>query len=228
MAALASIVVLASITLGSCSSAPPSQRTITLTLIRHAESEANAAGIIDTSVPGPPLTALGQQQASTLAHQLENPHFDGVYASELMRTQSTAQPIATALDETITVLPGLNEIPAGWFDGEPVSRLQRTYLVALTDWLRSDRNFAIPGSISGTEFNNHFSGAVQHIYDSGNSAPVAFSSSAAIMVWTLMNVHNPQDTLLTEHPLPNTGRVVINGNPITGWTLISWDGITDF
>jgi len=25
--------------------------------------------------------------------------------------------------------------------------------------------------------------------------------------------------------LPNVGRVVITGNPMTGWTLVDWDGI---
>ena len=43
-----------------------------------------------------------------------------------------------------------------------------------------------------------------------------------------MNVKNPKDSLLSNHPLPNTGRVVIQGNPITGWTLVDWDGITQF
>jgi hypothetical protein len=32
---------------------------IVLTFIRHAESEANAAGMIDTTVPGPDITPLG-------------------------------------------------------------------------------------------------------------------------------------------------------------------------
>ena len=45
------------------------------------------------------------------------------------------------------------------------------------------------------------------------------------MVWTLMNVKNPKNGLLTSHPLPNIGRVVISGNPTNGWTLVDWDGI---
>jgi hypothetical protein len=27
------------------------------------------------------------------------------------------------------------------------------------------------------------------------------------------------------HPLPNTGVVVVQGNPQDGWTLVSWDGV---
>jgi hypothetical protein len=48
------------------------------------------------------------------------------------------------------------------------------------------------------------------------------------MMWTLMNARNGKQNLLTDHPLPNTGRVVLTGNPTMGWTLISWDGITNF
>ena len=33
---------------------------MTVTFVRHAESQANADGIIDTKVPGPGLTDLGQ------------------------------------------------------------------------------------------------------------------------------------------------------------------------
>ncbi len=43
-----------------------------------------------------------------------------------------------------------------------------------------------------------------------------------------MNVRNGKDSLLTDHPLPNAGRVVLTGNPVQGWTLVDWDGITSF
>jgi hypothetical protein len=57
---------------------------------------------------------------------------------------------------------------------------------------------------------------------------VVFSQGEAIMVWTLMNVKNPKTALLTSHPLPNIGRVVISGNPTDGWTLVDWDGVRNF
>jgi hypothetical protein len=28
--------------------------------------------------------------------------------------------------------------------------------------------------------------------------------------------------------LPNIGRVVVTGNPMTGWTVVEWDGIRNF
>ncbi|BBY22520.1 hypothetical protein MSTO_27250 [Mycobacterium stomatepiae] len=54
------------------------------------------------------------------------------------------------------------------------------------------------------------------------------SQGTAIMAWTLMNARNGKNSLLTSHPLPNIGRVVITGNPTDGWTLVEWDGIRNF
>ena len=54
------VAVLAAVLLVGCSSAPPAPRSITLTFIRHAESEANAAGVAATTVPGPPLKPAGK------------------------------------------------------------------------------------------------------------------------------------------------------------------------
>ncbi|MCX2932495.1 histidine phosphatase family protein [Mycobacterium sp. CVI_P3] len=220
--------LLAAVLLGACSSSTPTERTITLTFIRHAESEANADGVIDTSVPGPALTSTGQKQAAALAERLKGNGYDGVYASKMVRTQQTAAPMAKELGKQVTVLPGLDEISAGWFNGDSVESAARTFMVAPADWLRGDTSFSIPGSVSGNEFNSEFTAAVQRIYDSGNSKPVAFSSAASIMMWTLMNARNGKDSLATDHPLPNTGRVVLTGSPVTGWTLVDWDGITQF
>jgi broad specificity phosphatase PhoE len=215
--------------LAACgTSSPPEARDITLTFIRHAESEANAAEIASTTVPGPPLTPVGQEQAAALADRLSGEGFDGIYASQMVRTQQSAAPLSKELGEQVTVLPGLNEIPAGWFEGIPVADTSGTFLLGPQAWLKGDRRFGIPGSEDGDEFNGAFTNAVQKIYESGDDKPVAFSSGLAVMMWTLMNARNGKQSLLTDHPLPNTGRVVLTGNPTMGWTLMSWDGITNF
>lgn len=222
------VAVLAAVLLVSCSSAPPAPRNITMTFIRHAESEANAAGVAATTVPGPPLTPAGKEQAAALADKLKGGKYDGVYASQMVRTQQTAAPTAKALGEQVTVLPGLNEISAGWFEGLPTSDTSGTFLLGPQGWLRGDRRSGIPGSVNGNQFNGAFTAAVQTIYESDDAKPVAFSSSLSIMMWTLLNARNGKPSLLTDHPLPNMGRVVLEGNPVNGWTLKEWDGITDF
>lgn len=225
--AMLAAALAATLVLGGCSG-PPQPRTITLTLVRHAESEANAAGIIDTSVPGPGLTDQGRVQAQEMADQLSRNRYDGIYASSMARTQQSAAPLASELGRQVQILPGLREINAGWFEDKPSSLSDSTYLLAPIAWIHGERTAAIPGSIDGNQFNEEFSAAVQRIYDSGDNNPVAFAHGASIMTWTLMNVKNSRDELITEHPLPNNGRVVITGSPGTGWKLVDWNGIRAF
>jgi broad specificity phosphatase PhoE len=215
------------ITIGACSGTPPA-RSITLTFIRHAESRANADGMINTDIPGPDLTEEGQAQAEQIANQLGRNKYDGIYSSEMVRAQQTAAPLAHKLGMRVEILPGLREIDAGWYNGTPAKNANLTYLLAPADWLKGDLKDTIPGSISGHQFNDQFTAAVQKIYQSGDTKPVAFSHGTSIVYWTLMNVKNPKDSLAVSHPLPNVGRVVITGNPMTGWTLVSWDGLRDF
>jgi len=117
--------------------------TIVLTFIRHAQSAANAAGVIDTSVPGPDITALGYGQAVAVATQLSTNRYDGIYASTIVRTQETAAPLAQALGEPVTVLPGLREIEAGQNEGRPEANAQQ--FPAPSAWLHGDRTARIPG-----------------------------------------------------------------------------------
>ena len=124
-------VVVVGLLVASCGSARAAgPRTITLTLVRHAQSAANASGLIDTSVPGPDITPKGWCQATVAATQLAPNHYDGIYASTLIRTQETATPTSQALGEPVTVLPGLREIEAGQYEGAPEAEIRQTYFVA--------------------------------------------------------------------------------------------------
>ncbi|CAN5342918.1 hypothetical protein BH09ACT7_BH09ACT7_06410 [soil metagenome] len=206
---------------------------LTLTFVRHGESEGNASGFIDTTVPGPPLTELGQTQSDAVAAVLAarnavNP-FDGIYASDMIRTQQTAAPTATALDQSVVILPGVHEISAGIFEGqsqdEGLGRIG--YVLAPLSWALGARSVPIPGSTDtdGNVFEGRVNDAVQTIYDSGDRNALVFSHGATIMFWTMMNVDNPDLGLILSHPLGNTAIVVVTGNPEDGWTLHNWDGV---
>ena len=92
---------------------------LTVTLVRHGESEGNASGIIDTSVPGPHLTPLGVTQSALVAAALagNGVAYDAIYTSNMVRTSETAAPFALATGLIPTVLPGVREINAGIFEG---------------------------------------------------------------------------------------------------------------
>jgi broad specificity phosphatase PhoE len=221
----AAAVLAATVIVGACGGSPQA-RSITLTFIRNAQSQANADGVIDTDIPGPGLTPEGKGQAQQVVHAHND--FDSIYASAMAEAQQTAGPLASELGKQVEIVAGLQSINAGWYNGKPETMANSTYMLAPADWINGDVGDSVPGSISGKEFNDEFTAAIKKIYDGGHHKPVVFSQGAAIMVWTLMNAKNGKDSLLTNHPLPNVGRVVLTGNPTDGWTLVDWDGVHNF
>ena len=221
--ATAALLLAFALTLVSAPIATAQLRDITLTLVRHAQSAGNASGLIDSSTPGPELTDLGRRQADaiTIALRGKGNTYDGVYASTMVRTQQTAQPMATALREAIVVLPGLREIEAGVYEGLPEADAGTTYAQAPLRWVSGDRAARIPGSIDGNEFDARYDEAVATIYDSGDNNAVAYSHGAAIMMWVAMNVRGADPGTFLTAPLQNTGYFVIRGNPVEGWDLVT-------
>ncbi|OBI93308.1 hypothetical protein A5660_13820 [Mycobacterium alsense] len=219
----------------------PSAPVIQIDFVRHGQSFGNAANLIDTAVPGPPLTQLGVDQANAIAGVLNGQGpFAGIFESQLIRAQQTAMPLAGIPGMPAPqVLSGLNEINAGIFEGMPQIPAGLFYLVGPMSWTLGFPlmpNMGLGAQFNGVVFNQGFTGALQTMYANALANPavlaangkvteVAFSSAFAIETGTLMNVDNPNPLLMLTHSLPNTGVVQIQGNPTDGWTLVSWDGV---
>ena len=75
-----------------------------LLLLRHGQTESNVIGALDTAVPGAPLTAIGERQASAVPGALEP--VDAVFVSTLIRTQQTALPLERARGLHATISTG--------------------------------------------------------------------------------------------------------------------------
>lgn len=208
-----------------------------VTFVRHAQSEGNASGLIDTTTPGPVLTPLGQQQAQAVADRLGDNNYDAIYASTMVRTQLTAAPMSQRLGLPIQVLPGLQEIEAGVFEGTPEANAASGYGLYPIAWalpgaipqIPFDKSTYMPGTnLNGYAFDERVRGALQTMYDNGDRNAVVFSHGGTIMFWTLMNVNNLTVTeklqLLQTAQLHNTDYVVIEGNNEDGWTLVNWNG----
>lgn len=92
--------------------------------VRHGESEANLAGIINDDPNRPvALTDTGRNQALTAAEQLRNVPFVCAYASELLRARQTAEILLRHRDLAcpLHLDSRLNERKSG-LDGLPVER----------------------------------------------------------------------------------------------------------
>ena len=169
--------------------------SIVLDFVRHGQSIDNAAGIIDTEAPGTALTTTGEHEPSTVANSIISEYgtnIAGVFDSQELRTQETAAPlfaelVASGNNTPLQTLAGLNEIPAGAFEGNPTTSLEGIlYLLGPLSWAMGDVLVPDIGdpSVNGVTFDASFSGAVQSIYDgtasaTGTPTDVAFSPAKA-------------------------------------------------
>jgi probable phosphoglycerate mutase len=195
-----------------------------LLLIRHGQTPANVLGELDTAAPGPGLTELGVRQAAAIPHALRDEPIDAIFASTLVRTTLTADPLAADRDLDVRVLNGLHEIEAGSLEGRSDRASARAYLETAFAWGSGNLDVRMPGGSDGHSFFERFDSNIEIVSEAAGTAAV-FSHGAAIRVWTAGRAHNVPPIFAGANELDNTGVVELSGTPEDGWTLLSWAGI---
>ncbi|MFK0149002.1 histidine phosphatase family protein [Streptomyces griseus] len=196
-----------------------------LLLIRHGQTPSNLGHFLDTARPGPGLTDLGVRQASALPRALAGEDIASLYASTLTRTQLTAAPLAAELGIQVRVRDGIRELSAGDLEMRADEDAVRQYLTTAFGWSAGDIARRMPGGENGTEALARFDAVVAEAAGAGERSTVALvSHGAAIRVWTAARARNVTVGFAAEHRLENTGVVVVEGSPASGWTALSWAG----
>jgi probable phosphoglycerate mutase len=137
-----------------------------LLLLRHGQTDSNAAGIVQGHLPVP-LNELGRRQAALLAARLRvaAPRIGRLISSDLSRAAQTAQPVAQALDLPIEFDTAWRERLLGEFQGKPVGE-RRT-------WSLATGEETPPGAESVGEFESRVRAALERIEPPPDAAPVA-------------------------------------------------------
>jgi broad specificity phosphatase PhoE len=193
-----------------------------LLLIRHGQTPANVRGELDTGRPGPSLTPLGRAQAASLPAALAAESIDAVFASALVRTAQTAAPLAAACGLEVAVLDGTHEIEAGDLEMATDHDSYRAYLETCIAWGSGDRARRMPGGTDGRAFFERFDASIARA--GSHSTAVVVSHAAAMRVWVAGTARNIEPISVTRQELDNTGLVVLEGSPDTGWDLVDWHG----
>lgn len=195
-----------------------------LFLIRHGQTTANVAHELDTALPGAPLTELGREQAASLPIRLAQESFDGIWCSLARRAQDTAAPLAAAIGQAPHVVPGLHEIQAGDLEMSADRAGWLTYVRVLEGWIRGDLRPAVPGGESGQDAVARFDADVALIQEQAPEQAALVSHGAMIRLWTATRAVDVDRDFVVDHPLPNTGYVVLDGDQDGGWFLEAWRG----
>jgi broad specificity phosphatase PhoE len=193
-----------------------------LILVRHGQTQSNIDHVIDTKAPGPGLTDLGRREAQALPVALRADRVDAIFASTLLRTQQTAEPLAAARGRVVTVRDGIREIEAGAFEGLTDRASVHDFVSTELAWVRGELERRMPGAQNGVETLGRFDEVVAEAYDADYSSVVFVSHGSIIRTWAGARADNVDVGFVRDNPLDNTGVVVLEGSPHGGWTVLTW------
>lgn len=202
-----------------------------LLLIRHGQTPSNVRKALDTALPGPPLTELGQEQARALVEKLADEPIVAVYASRATRAQQTATPLAESKDLPVQVIDGVHEVSVGDLEGNSDPESIETYLTTVGPWLRGELSGAMPGGESGAQVRDRYVAAVtelraKHQETDPDGVVVLVSHGGVIRLGADWLADNVRADVADATLLPNTAIVELDALEDGGWTCRNWAGVS--
>lgn len=198
-----------------------------LYLIRHGQTSGNVQGALDTALPGPPLTDLGQSQAQALADAIGDEPIVAVYASQATRAQQTAAPLALRLGVDVQVIEGVKEVDAGDVEGRTDREAIVVYMDAVRAWTRGELTVGIPGGETGQQVRTRMLDAVgqlraKHEETDPDGVVVLVSHGGAMRLGAEWLADNVPAEVANSGLIPNTGILELHSLPDGRWHCVRW------
>jgi broad specificity phosphatase PhoE len=106
-------------------------------------SDPRYCGVTDLA-----LSDAGRQQAGALARRLRDEPLAAVIATDLIRSQETARPVADSHGLEVETVAPLRELDYGEWEGLTRTEIEQRYPDALRDWIRDRVRVSVPGGES--------------------------------------------------------------------------------
>jgi broad specificity phosphatase PhoE len=201
-----------------------------LILVRHGETEGNVAKILDTRVPGMPLTERGAAQAKTFGSSLLRPP-RALFCSAALRARQTASYIEAATGVAAEVLEGVHEVQVGDLEGlgtdEAHEIFQRTYRA----WHEGDLSARVPGGESGYDVLARFLPVIEtlratYVSSDANGGDVLLVDHGAAMRLVSRTLSGVAPPFTTNNHLDNTETIELVPRAVGGWECVRWGRFT--
>ncbi|BDT93223.1 putative phosphoglycerate mutase [Nocardia sputorum] len=202
-----------------------------LILVRHGETEGNVAKLLDTRIPGLPLTERGAAQAKTFGENLLRPP-KVLFSSAALRARQTASYIEAATGVAAMVLDGLHEVQAGDLEGQHSEEAHHTFQEIYRAWHEGDLTLRVPGGESAQDVLDRFLPAIAELRNTyltsdddehGDVMVVSHGAAMRLVGRTLADVRPP---FTTNNHLDNTETIELVPMPDGGWECIRWGRFT--
>jgi len=120
---------------------------IEIILARHGETDWNASEVFRGRADVA-LNENGLRQAQLLGEYLGKEKIDFIYSSPLQRAVKTAEAIARTQSIDVNIVPNLNDINCGEWQGLSLREVKDKYPEIYQDWLDTPEQVRIPGGES--------------------------------------------------------------------------------
>jgi broad specificity phosphatase PhoE len=131
-------------------------RPLSLLLVRHGQSQWNAAGLLQGQTAEVPLTDLGHAQAERAAQELAGMRPGALISSDLHRALQTAEHCVRTTGLPLSTTPALREQGYGVLEGRPSRELWD-----VVDW--TDPHWAAEGGESLAELHGRVAAFLEHL-----------------------------------------------------------------
>ncbi|MET7769204.1 histidine phosphatase family protein [Nocardia sp. NPDC005366] len=196
-----------------------------LILVRHGETEGNVAKILDTTVPGLPLTERGVAQAKTFGSSLLAPP-TALFSSAALRARQTAGYIEATTGVTSAVLDGVYEVQVGEMEGRSDAEAHEIFQRTYRAWHDGDLAQRPPGGESGHEVLARFLPAIENLRaeylggaDAGDIVVVTHGAAMRLVTRSIAGVRPP---FTTNNHLDNTDAIELAPRVDGGWECLRW------
>lgn len=197
-----------------------------LILVRHGQTVANVAKVLDTAPPGAELTELGHRQAESYAHTWVGHPPAVLVSSVALRAKQTAGYIERATGVPLVVTDGLQETFAGDLEDRDDPDAHREFTEIFHRWHNGDLSAAVPGGDSGHSVLERYVPVLetlraQYLGDDTAGDVVVVSHGAAIRLVAAV-LAGVDGTFAADNHLDNTQTVELLPLPGGGWACGRW------
>ncbi|MEJ2863299.1 histidine phosphatase family protein [Actinomycetospora flava] len=197
-----------------------------LVLARHGQTPSNVEHVLDTVLPGPPLTDLGRAQAHALGRELAEGtegRVTALYHSPARRAVETAELVAEHLGLDPIEVEGVHEVQVGDLEGRNDEPAVAAFRRVVDRWLDGDLDARHPGGESGQDLLDRYEPVVADLRERhpDGGTIVLVSHGAALRLAAQELVERVGVPARDEEHVGNCGRVVLRPRG-SSWELVAW------
>ncbi len=172
----------------------------TIYLIRHAEAEGNLYRRMHGHTDGM-ITPNGMDQIRALAKRFEDIHVDACYASDLLRTRTTAQAVYVPKNLPLHTDPRFREINVGVWEDRLFGQLYVEEPETMQCFIKEPTRFQVKDSEPFMTYTGRFLEAMKEKAEQHDGEAIAIVTHSVVLQGVVMRLY-------PEKPLglcPNTG-----------------------